>query len=246
MFSNKVALVTGASRGIGKEIALQLAKSGADLVLNYAGNRQKAEDVKQEIESYGRKAILVQGDVSQSEDVKRLFDETVSAFGKLDILVNNAGITRDALLLRMKEQDWDDVVNTNLKGVFLCSQQAAKIMMKQRSGRIINISSVVGLLGNPGQVNYVATKSGVIGMTKTMAKELSSRGITVNAVAPGFIQTDMTDELNQQVKEELQKQIPLGALGKPEDVAHAVTFLASDEAKYITGQTISVDGGMYM
>lgn len=246
MLKDQVALITGASRGIGKAIALELAKQGAHIVLNYAGNEEAALATKAEIEQLGVKVLVVKGNVSDSTEVEELFKQTIDTFGKVDILINNAGITRDGLMMRMKEQDWDDVINTNLKGVFLCSKAAAKWMFKQRSGKIVNISSVVGLTGNPGQVNYVAAKAGVIGMTKTMAKEFASRHITVNAVAPGFIETDMTHVLKEEVKNELLKSIPLGALGQSEDIAKTVKFLVSDDAKYITGQTISVDGGMYM
>jgi len=246
MLKDQVALITGASRGIGKAIALELAKQGANIVLNYAGNKEAALETKKEIEQYGVNVLVVKGNVSESADVEELFKQTIETFGKVDILINNAGITRDGLMMRMKEQDWDDVINTNLKGVFLCSKAAAKWMFKQRSGKIVNISSVVGLTGNPGQVNYVAAKAGVIGMTKTMAKEFASRHITVNAVAPGFIETDMTHVLKEEVKTELLKSIPLGALGQSEDIAKTVKFLVSDDAKYITGQTISVDGGMYL
>lgn len=243
---DKVALITGGSRGIGKAIALELAKNGADIVINYAGNEAAALQVKNEVEALGHKAIIVKADVSKTEEVESMFKEIIEAFGKLDILVNNAGITRDTLALRMKEEDWDAVINTNLKGVFLCAQKASKLMVKQRSGRIVNISSIVGSTGNAGQLNYVAAKAGVMGMTKTLAKEFASRGITVNAVAPGFIDTDMTDVLKEEVRNELIKQIPMGVLGEPEDIANAVVFLVSKESKYITGQTIHVNGGVYM
>jgi 3-oxoacyl-[acyl-carrier protein] reductase len=246
MLTGKVALITGASRGIGKAIALELAKKGADIVINYAGNEQAALATKTEVEQLGVKAVVVKANVSEASEVEDMFKQVIDTFGKVDILVNNAGITRDGLMMRMKEHDWDDVINTNLKSVFLCSKSAAKWMFKQRSGKIVNISSVVGLTGNPGQVNYVAAKAGVIGMTKTMAKEFASRNITVNAVAPGFIETDMTHVLKEEVKAELLKQIPLASLGQSEDVAKAVKFLVSNDAKYITGQTISVDGGMNM
>jgi len=246
MLKDQVALITGASRGIGKAIALELAKQGVHIVLNYAGNEEAALATKTDIEQLGVKVLVVKGNVSESAEVEELFKQTIEEFGKIDILINNAGITRDGLMMRMKEHDWDDVIDTNLKGVFLCSKAAAKWMFKQRSGKIVNISSVVGLTGNTGQVNYVAAKAGVIGMTKTMAKEFASRHITVNAVAPGFIETDMTHVLKEEVKTELLKSIPLGALGQSEDIAKTVKFLVSDDAKYITGQTISVDGGMYM
>jgi len=242
----KVALVTGASRGIGREIALELAREGANVAINYAGSEAKALEVAAEIRTMGREAITIQADVSSSESVDSMVKQTIEAFGKLDILVNNAGITKDNLLMRMKEADWDDVININLKGVFLCTKAVTRQMMKQRSGRIINISSIVGVSGNAGQANYVAAKSGVIGLTKTTAKELATRGITVNAVAPGFITTDMTDKLNDETKNEMLKQIPLARLGEPTDIAKTVLFLASDDSRYMTGQTLHVDGGMVM
>lgn len=242
----KIALVTGASRGIGREIALELARLGANIAVNYAGSEAKANEVVDEIKALGRDAIAVQADVSNAESVTNMVKETIERFGRLDILVNNAGITKDNLLMRMKEEEWDAVINTNLKGVFLTTKAVTRQMMKQRYGRIINISSIVGVSGNPGQANYVAAKSGVIGLTKTAAKELASRGITVNAVAPGFITTDMTDKLNEEVRNEMLKQIPLADFGKPSDVAHVVAFLASDDSRYMTGQTLHVDGGMVM
>jgi 3-oxoacyl-[acyl-carrier protein] reductase len=242
----KVALVTGASRGIGREIALELAREGASVAVNYAGSEAKALDVVDEIKAMGRDAFAIQADVSNSDSVTDMAKETIERFGKIDILVNNAGITKDNLLMRMKESEWDDVININLKGVFLCTKAVTRQMMKQRSGRIINISSIVGVSGNPGQANYVAAKSGVIGLTKTTAKELSSRGITVNAVAPGFITTDMTDKLNEDVKTEMLKQIPLARFGEPKDIARTVIFLASEDSAYMTGQTLHVDGGMVM
>jgi 3-oxoacyl-[acyl-carrier protein] reductase len=242
----KVALVTGASRGIGREIALGLAKQGADVVVNYSGSEERANQVAAEIKELGRNAIAVQCDVSNSESVASMVKATIDTFGKLDILVNNAGITKDNLLMRMKEDEWDDVININLKGVFLCTKAVTRQMMKQRSGRIINISSIVGVSGNPGQANYVAAKSGVIGLTKTTAKELSSRGITVNAIAPGFITTDMTDKLTEDVKDQMLKQIPLARFGEPSDIANVVVFLASEDSRYMTGQTLHVDGGMVM
>jgi 3-oxoacyl-[acyl-carrier protein] reductase len=246
MYNGKVALITGASRGIGRAIALKFAEQGARVVVNYAGSREAAEEVVSSIRAIGGEAIAVQADVSRADDAERLVAAAMETFGQVDILVNNAGITRDNLLIRMKEEEWDAVINTNLKGVFHCTKAVARPMMKQRSGRIINIASVVGLMGNPGQANYVAAKAGVIGLTKTAAKELASRGITVNAVAPGFIETDMTDALEDTYKERLFAQIPLGRLGKPEDVAGVVLFLASDAAAYMTGQVLTVDGGMVM
>lgn len=242
----KVALVTGASRGIGKEVAIELARQGCNVIVNYAGSEAKANEVVMEIRELGREAIAIQANVADSDSVQNLVKEAITNFGQLDILVNNAGITRDNLIMRMKEDEWDDVINTNLKGVFLCTKAVTRQMMKQRSGRIINISSIVGVSGNPGQANYVAAKSGVIGLTKTTAKELAPRGITVNAVAPGFISTDMTDELPENVKEEMLKQIPLSRFGEPKDIAKVVSFLASDAANYMTGQTLHVDGGMVM
>ncbi len=242
----KTALVTGASRGIGREIALELARQGVDVVVNYAGSEAKAHEVVEEIKGLGREAIAIQCDVSNSESVTDMVKETVDHFGKIDILVNNAGITRDNLLMRMKENEWDDVMNINLKGVFLCTKAVTRQMMKQRYGRIINISSVVGVSGNPGQANYVAAKAGVIGLTKTSAKELASRGITVNAIAPGFITTEMTDQLTEDIQNEMLKMIPLAQFGEPKDIANTVVFLASDDSRYITGQTIHVNGGMVM
>lgn len=242
----KTALVTGASRGIGREIALELARQGVDVVVNYAGSEAKAHEVVEEIKGLGREAIAIQCDVSNSESVTDMVKKTVDHFGKIDILVNNAGITRDNLLMRMKENEWDDVMNINLKGVFLCTKAVTRQMMKQRYGRIINISSVVGVSGNPGQANYVAAKAGVIGLTKTSAKELASRGITVNAIAPGFITTEMTDQLTEDIQNEMLKMIPLAQFGEPKDIANTVVFLASDDSRYITGQTIHVNGGMVM
>ncbi|WP_088069403.1 3-oxoacyl-[acyl-carrier-protein] reductase [Gottfriedia luciferensis] len=246
MLNGKVALVTGGSRGIGKAIALSLAKNGANVVVNYSGNEAAAQQVVEEITALGVKAIAYKANVSNSEEVATLVKNTVDEFGSIDILVNNAGITRDGLLLRMKDSDWDDVIDTNLKGVFNCIKAAAKFMSRQRNGRIINISSVVGQIGNPGQMNYVAAKAGVLGLTKTAAKELASRNITVNAIAPGFIETDMTNELNEQIRNQMLANIPLQSFGQPEDIAHAVVFLAMDASRYITGQTINVDGGLVM
>ncbi len=242
----KVAVVTGASRGIGRAIALYLAKEGAKVVVNYSGSEQKAVEVVNEINSMGTKAIAVQANVSEADSVTNLMDTAIKEFGAIDILVNNAGITRDNLIMRMKEDEWDDVINTNLKGVFLCTKAVTRQMMKQRSGRIINISSIVGTIGNAGQANYVAAKSGVIGLTKTTARELASRNILVNAIAPGFITTEMTDTLPEDIKNAMLAQIPLAKLGQPEDIAKAVLFLASDDSTYMTGQTLHIDGGMYM
>jgi 3-oxoacyl-[acyl-carrier protein] reductase len=242
----KAALVTGASRGIGKEIALELARQGANVAVNFSGSEAKANEVVDEIKALGREAFAVKCDVSNSEEVAAMVKDTIDNFGKLDILVNNAGITRDNLLMRMKEEEWDDVININLKGVFLCTKAVTRQMMKQRQGRIINIASVVGVSGNPGQANYVAAKAGVIGLTKTAAKELASRNITVNAVAPGFITTDMTDKLSEEVKAEMLKQIPLARLGEPKDIAKITAFIASDDSAYMTGQTLNVNGGMVM
>jgi len=246
MLAGKVALVTGASRGIGKAIALELARAGADVAVNFAGNRESAEAVANQIRELGRKSVVVQADVADAAAVEAMFSEVEKQLGPVLILVNNAGITRDNLLLRMKEAEWEQVVDTNLKGVFLCTKQALRPMMKARWGRIINITSVSGVVGNPGQANYSAAKAGVIGLTKTTAREVASRGITVNAVAPGFIETDMTAALGEEMNQQLAKQIPLGRFGQPEEVAHVVRFLASEDSSYITGQVIHVDGGMAM
>ena len=246
LLDGRYALVTGASRGIGRAIALRLAAEGAAVALNFAGNVAAAEAVRKEIESAGGKAILVPADVADETAATEMVEKTIEAFGAIDILVNNAGITRDGLLLRMKEEDWDAVLNTNLKGVFHCSKAAAKFMMKKRYGRIVNLASVVGLVGNSCQANYAAAKAGVIGFTKALAKELAGRGITANAIAPGFIRSDMTDVLPDKVKETMLAGIPLGRAGEPEDVAKAALFLASDQAAYITGQVLTVDGGMVM
>lgn len=246
LLEGKVALVTGASRGIGKAIALLLAENGADVAVNFAGSTAAAEAVAAEIEKMGRKAILVQGDVSQTEVCAEMVDKVVKELGHIDILVNNAGITRDTLLLRMKEEDWDAVLNTNLKGVFNCTKAAVKYMAKQRNGAIVNISSVVALMGNAGQANYAAAKAGILGFTRSVAKEMAARGIRVNAVTPGFIKTDMTSVLSEKVVAAMEASIPLARLGEPEDIAKAVLFLVSDNAAYITGQTLHVDGGMVM
>ncbi|PTF58293.1 3-oxoacyl-[acyl-carrier-protein] reductase [Staphylococcus chromogenes] len=242
----KVALVTGASRGIGRSIALQLAEEGYNVAINYAGNKEKAEEVVNQIKEKGVEAFAIQANVSNPDEVKAMIKEVINQFGSVDVLVNNAGITRDNLLMRMKEQEWDDVIDTNLKGVFNCIQKVTPQMLRQKGGRIINLTSIVGAVGNPGQINYVASKAGVIGMTKTAARELASRQITVNAVAPGFIVSDMTNALNEDLKNGMKAQIPLGHFGEDTDIAHTVAFLASDKAKYITGQTIHVNGGMHM
>ena len=246
LLDGKTALVTGASRGIGRAIALCLAAEGARVAINYAGNVKAAEEVKAIIEAAGGTAILCQADIADSAAVEAMIADVVKEFGAIDILVNNAGITRDTLLMRMKDEDFAKVLDTNLKGVFYCTKAVSKLMMKKRSGRIVNMASVVGLVGNAGQTNYAAAKAGVIGFSKAAAKELASRGITVNVVAPGFIGTDMTAGLPESVKEKMLTDIPLGRMGEPEDVANAVLFLASDQASYITGQVVNVDGGMVM
>lgn len=246
LLANKTALVTGASRGIGRATALELAKAGAKVAVNYAGNRAAAEEVVAMIEAAGGQAFMVQADVGDAAAVDAMVKAVVEKFGSIDILVNNAGITRDNLIMRMKEEDWDAVIHTNLKGIFNCTKLVSKVMMKQRYGRIVNMTSVVGVMGNAGQSNYAAAKAGVIGFTKSMAKELASRNINVNAVAPGYIATDMTADLPEQAKTDLQSQIPLQRLGNPADVASAVLFLVSSGADYITGQTLHVDGGMVM
>lgn len=246
LLNGKVALVTGASRGIGRAIALTLAKEGAKVVVNYAGNVEAANEVKKAIEDAGGEVVVIGADVSKSDEAEKIVNETVEKFGGIDILVNNAGITRDGLLARMKDEDFDAVINTNLKGVFYTTRAAAKIMMKARKGRIVNMASVVGITGNAGQANYSAAKAGVIGFTKTVAKELAGRGVTVNAIAPGFIETDMTAVVPEKAKDAMLQNIPVKRAGKPEDVANAVLFLASDMASYITGQVLNVDGGMVM
>lgn len=246
LLDGKVALVTGASRGIGRAIAIRLAAEGAKVAINFAGNTEKAEAVKAEIEAAGGEALLVQANVADAAAVEEMVAKVVEAFGGIDILVNNAGITRDGLLVRMKDEDFDAVLDTNLKGVFYCTKAVSKLMMKKRSGRIVNMTSVVGVNGNAGQTNYAAAKAGVIGFSKSAAKELASRGITVNMVAPGFIDTDMTSVLSDKAKEAALAGIPLQRMGTPENVADAVAFLVSDQAAYITGQVIHVDGGMVM
>jgi len=240
--SNKVAIVTGSGQGIGREIALKLAQVGATVVVNDLGD--SAKNVAEEIKGMGRQGMAILGDVSSTADVTRLVDETVAAYGKVDILVNNAGIARDQLLLRMSDEEWDKVLSVNLKSVFLCTRAVLRHMLRARSGRIISISSIVGITGNAGQANYSAAKAGIIGFTRSIAQEVGSRGITVNAIAPGFIETEMTRKLPEKQREELSSRIPLGRFGTPRDIAEAVSFLASEEAGYITGHVLSVNGGM--
>lgn len=244
--NNKVALITGGSRGIGKEIALELARNGVNIAISYVSNGEKANKVLDEIRFYGVKAAVIKANVSVEEDVIQMIKTIEEELGTIDILVNNAGVTKDNLLIRMKEEDWDEVMNVNLKGTFLCTKAVSRAMMKKKYGKIINISSVVGVMGNAGQGNYSASKAGVIGFTKSMAKELASRGIRVNAIAPGFIQTDMTEGLKDEIKETMLKEIPLNYFGNPKDIANLVVFLASESSDYITGQVINVDGGMIM
>lgn len=246
MLKDKVAIITGASKGIGKAIAINFAKFGANIVLNYRSDDEGAISVAKEVESIGRGIVLHKGDISEFSMAENLIKTCLDKFSRVDILVNNAGITKDTLLLRMKENDFDDVINVNLKGTFNCVKHVSPIMIKQKYGKILNISSVIGLIGNPGQVNYAASKAGVIGMTKSLAKELGSRGINVNAIAPGFIDTDMTDVLSDKVKETIMSHIPLGRIGNVEDVANLAAFLSSDLSSYITGQVVTVDGGMVM
>ena len=246
MLNGKVAVVTGASRGIGRAIAIKLAGLGAGVVINYNGSRERAEEVKKEIEAAGGKAEIMQCDVSDYRACEAMFKEIIDSFGRVDILVNNAGITRDGLLMKMSEEDFDAVLDTNLKGTFNCIRFVARQMIRQKGGRIINLSSVSGVLGNAGQANYSASKAGLIGLTKSVARELASRNICVNAVAPGFIRTDMTDKLPEAVQDNAVGQIPLKKMGRPEDVAQAVLFLAGDASDYITGQVLCVDGGMAM
>ncbi|AIQ52577.1 MULTISPECIES: 3-oxoacyl-[acyl-carrier-protein] reductase [Paenibacillus] len=249
MFSalkGQTALVTGGSRGIGRSIALALAEQGVKVAVNYSGSEAAAQETVARIAELGSEGIALKGNVGSSEQAENLVKEVINTWGRIDILVNNAGITRDNLIMRMKEEEFDQVIETNLKGVFNCLKAVTRPMMKQRYGRIINISSVVGVTGNPGQINYTAAKAGVIGMTKSAARELASRGITVNCIAPGFIDTDMTRELSDEVRSELVKGIPLAQLGRPEDIANTAVFLVSQGAAYMTGQTLHVDGGMYM
>jgi len=240
----KTALVTGGSRGIGRAVAIELAKLGANVAINFSSNNKAAAEVALEVIALGQKAVTYQADVANSAEVKEMIAAVVADFGSLDILVNNAGITRDGLILQMPEENWDLVLNTNLKGAFNCLQAASRYMIKQRRGVIINVSSIIGLTGNPGQVNYAAAKAGLIGLTKTAAKELAKRNIRVNAVAPGFIVSDMTAKLPENLKEAVKQNVPLGRLGQPEEVAKLVAFLASDAASYITGQTVVIDGGL--
>jgi len=239
--SGKVAIVTGSARGIGREIALRLAEAGANIVISDIAG---AESAAEEIKKMGRQSLAVNADVSSAADVANLVEKTAGEFGRIDILVNNAGIARDQLLLRMSDEDWETVLNVNLKSVFLCTRAVLRQMIKQRWGRIVSISSIVGIVGNPGQANYASSKAGIIGFTKSIAREVGSRGITVNAIAPGFIVSKMTDQLSEEQKGEMLKRIPLGSLGTPRDVAEAVAFLASEEARYITGQVLGVDGGL--
>ncbi|WAM35253.1 3-oxoacyl-[acyl-carrier-protein] reductase [Caldicellulosiruptor acetigenus] len=246
LLKDKVALITGASRGIGRAIALKFAQNGANVIINYSSSQSQAEELKEEIEKIGTKAMIIKCDVSNADEVSQMFSQVEKEFGRLDILVNNAGITKDGLILRMNEEDFDKVIAINLKGAFLCARAAAKMMVKQRSGNIINISSVVGIAGNIGQANYAASKAGIIGLTKSLAKELASRNIRVNAIAPGFIKTDMTEVLSDKVKEVMLSSIPLGRFGEADEVANVALFLASNLSSYITGQVIVVDGGMIM
>ena len=243
---NKIAIVTGGSRGIGKDICLKFASLGANLVINYIGDQSLADETKVACEKLGAQVVLSQGDVSKLKDCEALFQTAVDTFGRVDILVNNAGITKDNLLMRMSEEEFDAVIAVNLKGSWNCMKQAARPMMKQKYGKVINMASVVGVSGNASQINYAASKAGVIGMTKSMAKELGSRGVTVNAIAPGYIKTAMTEVLSDEVKNEVKRVIPMGIMGETEDVANLAAFLASDASRYITGQVINVDGGMVM
>ena len=246
MLKGKCAVITGASRGIGKCIATKFAKEGANVVINYRNNEEEALKVKKELEDLGSQVLVVKADVSELEQAEKLIKEAKKEFGKVDILVNNAGITKDNLIIRMKEEDFDSVIKTNLKGAFNCLKEVTPIMLKQKYGKIVNMSSVVGVVGNPGQVNYCASKAGLIGMTKSLAKEIGSRNITVNAIAPGFIDTDMTKILSDDQKKKILSQIPLNKFGNVEDIANVALFLASENSNYITGQVIHVDGGMAM
>ena len=244
MFKDQIVLVTGGTRGIGRAIALEFGRKGAKLVVNYTSSEEKARALVSELAEMGCEAVAIQADVSKAEDAERLVSEAVKAFGRVDVLVNNAGITRDNLLIRMKESDWDEVMNVNLKGAFLMSKAVGKLMLKQRSGAMVNLTSVVGIMGNAGQANYSASKAGVIGLTKSLAREFASRGVRVNAVAPGYILTDMTSVLSDEATSHFTSQIPLGRAGTPEDVAKAVCFLCSEDSAYMTGQVLHVDGGM--
>jgi 3-oxoacyl-[acyl-carrier protein] reductase len=246
LLKDEVAIVTGSSRGIGAATAIKLAEEGADLVINYNSDRESAEETAAKVRELGRKAIIVQGNVANSDDAKNLIKSTIDEYGKIDILVNNAGITKDGLILRMKEKDFSNVIDVNLKGTFNCTKNAIRYMMKQRHGKIVNLSSVVGLMGNAGQANYAASKAGVVGFSKSIAKEVSKRGINVNVVAPGYIDTEMTEELPSQVKEDMLDNIPLNRFGEVEDVANVILFLVSPLANYVNGQTINIDGGMLM
>lgn len=246
MLKGKNIIITGASRGIGREIALKLAKEGANIVVGYRNSEEDAIKLKKEIESYGSRALIVKGDVTESNYAKELINKCKEVLGSIDVLINNAGITKDSLIMRMKDEDFSSVIDTNLKGTFYCSREASIFMIKQRYGKIINMSSVIGITGNAGQVNYSASKAGVIGLTKSLAKELGGRGITVNAIAPGFIETDMTSQLSNNMKDFIKTNLPLKRLGMVEDVANLVVFLASSKSDYITGQVINVDGGMVM
>jgi 3-oxoacyl-[acyl-carrier protein] reductase len=243
---NPVAIITGGTRGIGLAIARRLANDGYDLVLSYRGDASVAAAAQQELDPYGRRLEIMASDVSNADDAGALIEKTINEFGRIDALINNAGITKDTLIMRMSEDDWDSVLTTNLKGAFLCSKAAVRPMLRQRSGRIVNLTSVVGLVGNAGQANYAAAKAGLVGLTKSLAKEVGSRGITVNAIAPGFIDTRLTDVLPQELKDTLLKNIPLGRFGTTDDVSGSVAFLLSPDASYITGHVLTIDGGLFM